>query len=243
MWARQDAAAFAIGRSGKAKTPVIESVAVTYGPANKTTGFGFAVNVAAVAELATGKTIWHLTKSVAISSSAEGSGAYDGSLLPVGDVEPDGYQDMLLHLYVATNNQVKTVNDLVSGRTGKRHALAFSFGTAGSLRSGSATDLADLTVTGADSHLELSAWRGSSRKLYYAKALPGLTGISEDAIEAMRVSGNPCSDFALSADTATGEVQEVLDGRGSALWSVSFTAGETTGGTLTIPPKPKHYCV
>jgi hypothetical protein len=242
VWTKSETAVFTIGTSGKAKTPIIEQVAVVYSPANKTTGFGYAVRVTAVAGLVTGKTIWRFTKYIAITNTADDGAEYDGALVPVGDVQPDGYQDMLLHMYVATNNQVKSVNDFVNGKTAKRHSLAFSFGTDGSLISGKATDLADLTVTSPGGDLVLSAWRGSTRELYYENTLPGLTGVTEDAIDAMRVSDNPCSDFGLSADTSTGEVQEVLDGRGAALWSVSFTAGELTGGTLTTSPKPKHFC-
>jgi hypothetical protein len=244
VWTKSEAAVFAIGKFGKAKTPIIERVAVLYGPANRTTGFGYAVKVTAVAALVTGKKLWHFTKSVAISNTVDSGGEYDGSMLPIGDVQPDGYQDMVLHLFVSTNNQVKDVNDLVNGKTGKRHSLAFSFGTDGSLRSGKATDLADLSVTGSEK-LDLTAWQGSTRTLYYSKTLPGISLVTEDAVQAMRVSGNPCSDFGLSADTdaGVGRVQEVLDGRGAALWSVSFTAGQLTGGTLATSPTPKHFCV
>jgi hypothetical protein len=191
-----------------------------------------------------GHVLW--TRAVARAATNPTPGGPLGDvpeLTPLGDVQPDGAHESIMSLTVTNIDVSRSVNGVLDGRTGVLHIGPYQFGTDGSLRRGDATDLAAGTIT--SSHeLLLRTWRGSTRKRYYAKTLSSLGDISAEQLKGVRVTGHPCSDFALAAVTPfAGDEDAVLSARGSILWTVRFTASQVVGGTLTRAPAPAHYCV
>lgn len=186
----------------------------------------------------------HVSVSVTDPPGTFGTGSGSG-IGPLGDVEPDGSMEQLVQLEADAeapgNTVIKNLNGYLDGRYGKFHKVTFNSGAVGSLHKGNGMDL--LAVKLVKGRPQITARKGSTTKRYYQRTVSGLHGIDAAWVTGLRVSGQACSDISFSTLKGSQNILGVLSARGAWLWSLSFTATQSTGGTLRHYKKPKHYCV
>jgi hypothetical protein len=241
LWARNGDSAVSVNLAGTKLRPAIETQTTTTSQPSPTT-YQASMRVSAVG--LGGHVLW--TRPVVRAATNQTTGGpvgEDDEFTEIGDVQPDGAHESIMNLTVTNIDVTSSINGVLDGRTGVLHVGPYQLGTDGSLHGGNATDLAAGTINSSN-QLTLTTWRGSTRKRYYAKTLTGLGDIADEQLTGLRVSGHPCSDFALAAVTPlAGDVDAVLSARGTILWTVRFTADQVVGGTRTRSPAPAHYCV
>jgi hypothetical protein len=241
LWTRTTDSAVTVNLAGTQLRPAIELQTTSASQVNSIT---YQATMTARALGLGGRVLW--TRAVARAATNQTPGGpltYTPELSPLGDVQPDGARESIMSLTVSNGDATSAINGVLDGRTGVLHIGPYQFGTDGSLRRGDATDLAAGTIN--SSHeLRVTTWRGSTRKLYYARNLAGLGDIADERLTGVRVTGHRCSDFALAAVTPfAGDEDAVLSARGTILWTVRFGTNQVVGGTRTLVSTPAHYCV
>jgi hypothetical protein len=241
LWTRTTDSAVTVNVAGTTLRPAIEMQTTSASQVNSLT---YQATMTARAVGLGGRVLW--TRAVARAATNQTAGGplgSDAELTPLGDVQPDGARESIMSLTVTNGDSSSSINGVLDGRTGVLHIGPYQLGTDGSLHQGAATDLAAATIT--SSHeLRLTTWRGSTRRRYYTKILSNLGDIADVRLTGVRVTGHPCSDFALAAVAPLGGDEDaVLSARGTILWTVRFTADQVIGGTRTRAPAPARYCV
>jgi hypothetical protein len=242
LWSRVAGGIYLLGKAGKHLQPALGLVTSSSSSTSTTSTTGLAYEAVAV----TGKLIYSKHRSVKVTDppGSTSSGSSSG-LDPLGDVQPDGSLDQIGALFVSADSATKsvsvTVHGVVDGRTGRLRKVSFDTGADGSLRKGAATDLLEVEL--AKGKPQITARRGLTGKRYYLRTVPGLHHVEGAVVTGMRVSGNSCSDIALTTIAGTTNTVGVLSARGTVLWSVTFNSSQPTGGTLAHHKAPKHFCV
>ena len=241
LWNRTTTSAVTVNVAGAKRRRAVELETTS---ASQVDSITYQATMTASAVGLGGRVLW--TRAVARAATNQTPGGplgYDGTLTPIGDVQPDGARESVMSLTVSNGDTTSSISGLINGRTGVLHIGRYQFGTDGSLRRGDATDLAAGTITSGH-ELRLTAWRGSTFRRYYARTLSKLGDIADENLSGIRVTGHPCSDLALAAVTPSdGDEDAVLSARGAILWTVRFTAGQVIGGARMRAHAPAHYCV
>jgi hypothetical protein len=242
LWSREAGGVYLLGKAGKHLQPALGLV--TVGGSSTTTTSSETIDYQAVA--VSGRLIYskRLAATVTDPPGTDGGGSGAG-FNPLGDVQPDGAIDQIASLMIEQDSPTKAASaslyGIVYGRTGAFHKVSFDVGADGSLRKGAGTDL--LQVELPKGTAQIIARRGLTGKRYYARTLPGLRHLEGAIVNGLRVSGQRCSDIALTTSRGDTSTSGVLSARGVPLWRVTFDASQATGGTLQHFKAPKHYCV
>jgi hypothetical protein len=242
VWTRMADTLYLLGTAGKHQVPAVGLETDSEGGGS--TEFSDILRFKAVT--AANKVLYNklVTVSVAMPAGPPSTGTTT-NVVPLGDVEPDGSIERTVDVTVQAESGAlvnsKTIDGYVDGRLGRFRKVNFNAEAAGSLHHGNGTDLLALDLL--DGKPQLTALKGTTRTLYYKRALPALHGIQEAQVTGIRVSGQPCSDLSVATVKSTQSVLGIMSARAAWLWRVSFTQTQLTGGTLKHYKAPKHFCV
>jgi hypothetical protein len=241
-WSRQAGQYFVLGTAGSPAVSALMLVTSTL--SQSLVADTYSISYSAVS--AANKVLYTHQSSVSVVPvSGDPAPDVQPEIYQVGDVQPDGSKDLRVAVSLMSSNSTqrhaKSIEGVISGKTGHFASIAFQEPAAGSLHHGAGTDLVSATVS--HGHPQFTAIRGTTGKRLYRRtytAMHGWTYAWADTDTA--VSGHTCAATGLIAATTSHFVESMLDGRGDVLWTVKFANGQDTGGTLVTHSKPKHFC-
>jgi hypothetical protein len=242
LWTVPAQCGFRLGKAGPKREPavgLIDAIGDRGGSESQT------ARAAISARARNGDVIYHramaATVKVATSPSGSSSSSFAIRIQPIGDVQPDGSQDLVVGLTAKSGHHLARVHGVLSGRDGRLIHEPAGSATEGSLQRGNGVDF--VTVEPRGTGLELTGYDGATGDRLYARRLAHSTGLKRQLAYGVRVSGHSCSDLVISGTTKTRGLIGLFDANAHPLWTVTASRTELVGGHRHVGSRPAHFCV